>query len=85
MEKGIENYLSKFPKEYMGFIFVAFGAIILIGAWFNWDWVLEGDGRAMNIAWISNTFGRNVARVIMGVMGVLIMIIGFVIFFLMRP
>lgn len=81
----MENFLSKFPKEYMGFIFVAFGAIILIGAWLNWDWVLEGNGKIMNIAWISDTFGRTTARVIMGIGGVLITIIGIVIFCLMRP
>lgn len=85
MENGSQNFLSKFPKEYMGFIFVAFGAIILIGAWLDWDWILEGDGKIMNIAWVSNTFGRTVARIIMGISGVLTMIIGIVIFCLMRP
>lgn len=85
MKNGSEDFLSKFPKEYLGFVFVAFGAIILVGAWLDWDWILEGDGTIMNIAWISNTFGRKVARIIMGIGGGLIMAIGIIIYFLMRP
>lgn len=84
MKNGSEDIYSKFPKEYLGLLFVAFGAIIVVGAWFDWDWIFQGDGKIINIAWISNTFGRNVARIIMGIGGALIMLIGILIFCLMR-
>ena len=79
-----QDIWSKFPKEYVGLVGTAFGLLFLLGAILNWDWVLEGDGRIMNIAWVSNTFGRNVARIIVGATGTFIAILGIIIFILMN-
>lgn len=85
MENNSENIFGKLPKEYLGLLFAAGGLLILIGAWLNWEWILEGDGSMINIAWISNKFGRTVARIIMGTGGVFLFIVGIILFVLMKP
>ena len=78
----MEDIWKKFPKEYAPLIVVACGLLFLIGAIRDWDWVLEGDGRIFNMAWVSNTFGRRVARILVGISGAVIMILGVLYFWL---
>lgn len=84
MKANDDSFFSKLPKETGGLAFIVFGLIMLVGAWLNWGWIFQGDGKAINMAWISDTFGRTVARVIVGVMGVLIIICGIVLVCLLR-
>lgn len=76
------EFFSKLCKDYGYLIVAAVGLLILLGAILNWDWVLEGDGRIMNIAWISNMFGRTVARILIGIPGSIIVALGVLMFFL---
>jgi hypothetical protein len=62
-------------------IFITIGFLVLLGAILNWNWVFEDDGRVFNIAWISNVFGRTVARILMGALGILISVGGIWFFF----
>ena len=78
----MEDIWKKIPKEYAPLIVAAIGLLFLIGAIRDWDWVLEGDGRIMNIAWVSNTFGRRTARILVGISGAMIMILGVIYFWL---
>lgn len=82
MEKE-QDIFSKFPKEYVGLVGVAVGLLFLLGAILNWDWVLQGDGRCFNIAWVCNTFGRKTARILVGISGSVIILCGIVLFVLM--
>ena len=61
-----------------GLIPIIFGAIIIIGAVCNWNWVLEGDGSDFNLAWLSNLKGRTYARVVCGLFGLLLIILGLI-------
>ena len=82
MEVDSSGLFTQLCKEY-GYLFVAAcGLLFLLGAIPNWDWVLEGDGRIMNIAWISNVFGRTVARILVGVSGGIVLAVGILMFFL---
>ncbi|QIU96679.1 Imm17 family immunity protein [Bacteroides faecium] len=84
MEAINSQFFSKLCKEY-GYLFIAAsGLLILLGAILNWDWVLEGDGRMMNIAWVSNKFGRTVARILVGISGSVLLVIGILMFFLSK-
>lgn len=80
----LQDIWDKFPKKYIILVVPAAGLLVLLGAILNWDWVLEGDGRIMNIAWISNMFGRKAARVIIGINGAIIFIVGMIYFILMN-
>lgn len=84
MKANEDDILSKFPKEYVGLFVAAAGLLFLLGAILNWNWVLEGDGRIMNIAWISDMFGRNVARILVGIVGSVITLCGIVLFCLTK-
>lgn len=84
METSNSELYSTLVKEY-GYLLVAAGGLLfLLGAILNWDWVLEGDGRMINMAWISNQFGRNVARIIVGIIGGIILVLGVIMFFLSK-
>lgn len=84
METINSELYSTLVKEY-GYLLVAAGGLLfLLGAILNWDWVLEGDGRMINMAWISNQFGRNVARIIVGIIGGIILVLGVIMFFLSK-
>lgn len=84
MKADSSELFTKLCKEY-GYLFVAAcGLLILLGAILNWDWVLEGDGRIMNIAWVSHTFGRNVARILIGTTGGIMLVVGILMFFLSK-
>ena len=84
METRNSELYSTLVKEY-GYLLVAAGGLLfLLGAILNWDWVLEGDGRMINMAWISNQFGRNVARIIVGIIGGIILVLGVIMFFLSK-
>lgn len=82
MEKE-QDIFSKLPKESVGVVIAASGALILIGAIHNWDWVFEGAGRCFNIAWACNTFGRKTARILMSIGGSVIILCGIMLFVLM--
>lgn len=79
-----ESIFSKFPAEYLGLAVVAVGLLFVLGAILNWDWVLEGDGRIMNIAWISDKFGRKAARILVAINGAIIILAGIVLFWAMN-
>lgn len=82
MEVDSSGLFTRLCTEY-GYLFVAAcGLLFLLGALLNWDWVLEGDGRIMNIAWISNMFGRTVARILVGISGGIVLAVGILMFFL---
>ena len=84
MKADSSELFTKLCKEY-GYLFVAAcGLLILLGAILDWDWVLQGDGRIMNIAWISNMFGRTIARILMGIVGSIILALGTLMFFLVK-
>ena len=84
METIISELYNTLVKEYGYLLVAAGGLLLLLGAILNWDWVLEGDGRMINIAWISNQFGRNVARIIVGINGCIILVLGVTMFFLSK-
>lgn len=84
MKADSSELFTKLCKEY-GYLFVAAcGLLILLGAILDWDWVLQGDGRIMNIAWISNMFGRTIARILIGIVGSIILALGTLMFFLVK-
>lgn len=58
-------------------VFVAFlGIILLFAAIFNWSWIFEGKRNKLSLPWISNRFGRNMARIVAVILGSLIVIYG---------
>jgi hypothetical protein len=64
--------------QYMfGWVLVAVGVFFFIGILLDWDWLLEGDGRAFNIAWFSETFGRRAARILFGLFSMGLVALGF--------
>ena len=60
----LEKYFAENPSNY-GFLLIFVGSLICYGAYKNWGWIFQGDGRVINIAWISDTFGRSTARALM--------------------
>ena len=57
--------------------FLIFGILVVIGAWKNWDWLFKPDASYQNkwtIGQISRYLGRNTARVL-GVIGGIILIV----------
>ncbi len=64
-----------------GLVIVGLGVILLIAVILNADWMLEGGNGFFNIATISKMFGRNTARVLMGILSVIIIIAGLLIAF----
>ncbi len=61
---------------FAGVMISLIGVIILIGTIKNSDWVLEGGNGMWNFAFISNTFGRNVARILVGIISIVIIFFG---------
>lgn len=82
MEKE-QTIFSNLPKECGGLAIIICGLLFLIGAIRDWDWVLEGNGRAFNLAWVSNTFGRKIARILVGILSSVIIMCGIVLVVLM--
>ncbi|WP_417786540.1 Imm17 family immunity protein [Tenacibaculum sp.] len=56
-----------------GTIIAGLGLVLLIAVIVDSDWVLEGGNGFFNIASISHMFGRTTARVLMGLLAVVIM------------
>lgn len=58
-------------------IFVAFlGKILLCSAIFNWSWIYEGKRNKLSLAWVSDRFGRKIARIVAAILGALVVIYG---------
>ncbi len=51
-----------------GYLIALVGAGLLIAVLMDADWMLEGGNGLFNIASISKMFGRNVARILMGIL-----------------
>lgn len=62
-----------------GYLMACTGVILLIAVLMDADWMLEGGNGFFNIASISKMFGRGVARILMGIVCVLIIIAGLLI------
>lgn len=61
-----------------GIVLAVCGLVWLIGALCGWRWMLEGSRNRFGIAWVAETFGRGIARIVAGVVGLAVMIIGIV-------
>lgn len=64
-----------------GFVMAGLGGILLVAVVADSDWVLEGGNGRFNIATIGKIFGRTTARVLMGLLSVVIIAAGFLIAF----
>lgn len=62
--------------EWAGVFVASLGAIILLAAIFNWDWIFQGKRNKLSLPWISERYGRNTARCIAGILGLLIVAYG---------
>lgn len=80
MEK-LEDFFQNNP-HYFGLILLLAGLVLLIGVIKDWSWIFQGDGRVFNIEWFSTTFGRKGARVVMGILAVVLVLLGGIWFFL---
>lgn len=59
-----------------GVVLAVCGLVWLIGALCGWRWMLEGSRNRFGIAWVAETFGRGIARIVVGMVGLAIMIVG---------
>lgn len=77
MEEASEffNNLREHPAL-AGLVIAGFGLIMLIAAIMDADWLIEGGNGTFNIAWVSNRFGRKTAQTLMGILSVIIMLSG---------
>lgn len=73
----IQQFFKESP-EYGGLIPMAVGLLLIVGAVCNWSWVLEGDGRVFNLAWLSNFMGRTFARITCGIFGIILIALGII-------
>lgn len=78
-ETHFEN--TKANPPFAGIMIFLIGLIILIGVIKNSNWVLEGGNGSWNFAFISNTFGRNTARILVGIISIVIIFFGITISF----
>lgn len=62
-----------------GYVISGLGVVLLIAVIMDADWMLEGGNGFFNIATISRMFGRGIARILMGIVSVLIIIAGLLI------
>lgn len=77
------NQVQQNPQWAGAFIFVL-AFFMLIAVIMDADWMLEGGNarNIFNIATISKRFGRNVARILMGLLCIALMIAGVIFYFL---
>lgn len=61
-----------------GIVLAVCGLVWLIGALYGWRWMLEGFRNRFGIAWVAETFGRGIARIVSGLVGLAVMIVGIV-------
>lgn len=61
-----------------GIVLAVCGLVWLIGALCGWRWMLEGSRNRFGIAWVAETFGRGIARIVAGVVGLVVMVVGIV-------
>ena len=74
----IHNNGSTFSKI-VSLAFLVFGILVIIGALKNWDWLFKPDESYQNkwtIGQLSRYLGRNTARVVGFVLGLLLVIAG---------
>ena len=74
----IHNNGSTFSKI-VSLAFLVFGILVIIGALKNWDWLFKPDESYQNkwtIGQLSRYLGRNTARVVVFVLGLLLVIAG---------
>lgn len=64
-----------------GLVIAGLGLVLLIAVLMNASWMLEGGNGFFNIATISKMFGRTTARVLMGILSVIIIVAGLLIAF----
>ncbi len=81
--ENLAEYFSK-NQHVFGLLLVAVGGFLLLAVVLDWDWILEGGNGPFNIASISKYFGRNVARILMGILSCVIIASGLAYFFLFR-
>ncbi len=75
MEKADNFFEELFSKirnnpSLAGYLIALIGVGLLIAVLMDADWMLEGGNGFFNIASISKMFGRNVARILMGIVSV---------------
>lgn len=74
----IHNNGSTFSKI-VSLAFLVFGILVIIGAIKNWDWLFKPDESYQNkwtIGQLSRYLGRNTARVVGFILGVVLVIAG---------
>jgi len=81
--ENIAKYFSE-NQHVFGIFLSAVGGFLLLAVIMDWDWILEGGNGPFNIASISKYFGRNAARVLMGILSCVIIASGLAYFFLFR-
>ncbi len=74
----IHNNGSTFSKI-VSLAFLVFGILVIIGALKNWDWLFKPDESYQNkwtIGQLSRYLGRNTARVVGFILGVVLVVAG---------
>jgi hypothetical protein len=74
----IHNNGSTFSKI-VSLAFLVFGILVIIGALKNWDWLYKPDESYQNkwtIGQLSRYLGRNTARIVGFILGVVLVIAG---------
>ena len=76
IQNWIQNNGNAFSKI-VSLAFLVFGILVIIGAIRNWDWLYKPDAHYQNkwtVGQISRYLGRNTARVV-GVIGGLVLVV----------
>lgn len=68
-------YFQENPGKF-GWIAIVLGAVLLVGTFRKWDWVFEGGGGRLNLAWIANTFGFRAAQAVSALLSLLFVGVG---------
>ncbi|MBK6381130.1 MAG: immunity 17 family protein [Chitinophagaceae bacterium] len=74
----IHNNGSTFSKI-VSLAFLVFGILVIIGALRNWDWLFKPDESYQNkwtIGQLSRYLGRNTARIVGFILGVVLVVAG---------
>lgn len=82
--RNIFEKITTFFREnpqYAKLILPLFGVLLLVGAICNWEWLFENDGRVFNLAWVKYNISETFARILVGGIGVLLIILGVILYF----
>ena len=77
--------LSQFLSQHWQLLVIAAGVLVLLGAVFNWKWICDprGSNPMGFLAFVYRNFGEKAHRVAVGVLGVVIIACGALLWALM--